>query len=519
MPIAQSTHVAPRRLARAAGVAAAALATTAAGCGASGDENADPARIAPAATVVYLEAMVRPQGDQAEAAEDIGRRVFRVSDPAGRLQQLVDHALQRNRATRNVSYGDDVEPWLGRRAALVLIPPAADRGTAAIFAVKDTGAAGKLVDRVAADASPRWPRRYYRGVGYRFDPGDGSAQGVVGDYLVAGDQGAFKAVVDAFQSGRGLAGAPAYRRVAGDARGKLGFAYVDVDRAVSPLGTGTALLRSLVAGTAAAGPVTVSLAADADRVMVDTVVRGRGSIRPVGRAAQLVARLPADAWLALGVASVGRALGALAAPGDARDAALAAAVRRAVRVRSGLDLVRDVIPALGDVGLFARGSSPSTVGAGVVVAARDPATARRLVAGLRRLVGRAAAGAGVRTGDASIAGAHGFKVASPRLPGIAYVVVRGDRMVAAYGGAATREALRARSLLAATPPYRAARASLAGAPPAMLVDFAPVAALLAAASGPGGQRASAYLSGLGTLALGWRTRDDRRVGRIVVTLR
>jgi hypothetical protein len=526
MPIARSTHPAPGRLARAAsGGAAAALAAAAVGCGAGGDENADPARIAPRASALYLMATVRPEGDQARAVDRIGRTVFRVSDPGARLQQLVDRSLQRNRATRNVSYTDDVKRWLGRRAALVVIPaPGAQPATAVIFAAKDTDAASKLVDRVAAEATPRWPRRSYRGVRYRFDPSDASGQGVVGDYLVAGDEAAFRTVVDAFRTGQGLAATPGYRSVARDARGKLGFGYVDVKRAVAALGAGGALtgglLRSLVGQTTPARLLTLSLSAGADTVTVDTVVRGAGATSPVDRTARLVARLPADAWLALGLPGAGAPLRrAMAKLGGRPGGARTDAVRRAARARSGLDLDRDVLPALGDMAMFARGSAPFTVGAGVVVATRDLAAARRLVAGLRRSIRRAAVGAGARTADASIAGAHGFTVVSRELPGTVYVVARGDRLVAAYGDAATRDALAPASPLAAAPRYRAAQALLDGAPPAVLVDFAPVAALVGSGTGLGAQRASAYLSALGTLALGWRSEGDRRTVRMVVTLR
>jgi hypothetical protein len=190
-----------------------------------------------------------------------------------------------------------------------------------------------------------------------------------------------------------------------------------------------------------------------------------------------------------------------------------------VRRRSGLLLHRGALSGLQDVALFARGSSRLTAGAGIVAATSDPAGARRLVAGLRRLVQHEAVGAGVRTSAASIAGAHGFRVLTPRLPGPIDVVASGDRVVAAYGDATTRDALGTGNPLAAAPQYRAAQASLDGAPPAMLLDFAPVAALAAGGNGPAAQRASAYLSALRTLALGWRGRDDRRIGRMVVRLR
>ena len=518
MPALPWTPPLPRRLPRTgAAVAAVTLATAGAGCGGGGDENADPARIAPPHSVVYLVATVRPEGEQAQAVDRIGRTVFRVSNPGARLQQLVDRALLRNRATRNVSYADDVAPWLGRRVAVVVVPaPGYSRAMAMIFTAGNTDAAGKLVDRVAREATPRWPRRAYRGVHYRLDPADATAQGVVGDYLVAGDEVAFRAVVDAFRTGRGLAREPRYRRVAGDARGKLGFGYLDPTRSGTP--PGGAVLAALLGsvGAAGSGPVTLSLSAAPDRIRVDVAAPGTGAAPRSDGITPLVARLPGDVWLALGLRGVGRSLRlALDRLGPPRGA-LRRAVDGAVRARTGLDLDRDLVPALGDIAFFVRGSTVSSVGAGVVVATPDPASARRLVARLRRLVRHAAGG---RTATASLAGARGFRASGSHLPGTVYVVASGDRVVAARGVAAARAALAPGAGLARSPQYRAAQASLGGAPPAMLVAFAPVAALVGTSTSPEAQRASAYLTALRTLVLAWAAAGPRHTGRMVVTLR
>lgn len=514
-----------RRLAQpATAFVAATLTVVSAGCGAGGDESADPAKVAPARSAVYVVATMRPDGDQKEAVDQIGRKVFRVSDTGKRLQQLVDRWFNQHRATRNVTYTDDVEPWLGRRAAVAITRLGGGGQTkVAIFAAKDTGKAKRFVDKVGDDASPRWPKRSYRGVDYRFDPSDASGQGVVDDYLVAGDEAALKAVIDAFRNGRGLGDDPRYRNVAAGAEGKLAFGYVDVRAATAGLGTARVLpagvLQSLAGETSPTQPVTFSLSVRPDRVTVDTVARGVSATRPADRTSPLVARLPGDSWLAVGLARVGQSLhGALRQLGRGATEALIGPLRRTLRTRTGLDLDRDVLAAIGDVALFARGSTLRTVGGGLVVATRDPAAARRLVARLRAVVRREAAH-GARTADASIAGAHGFRVAAGQLPGTVDVVVKGDRLVAAYGDAATREALSATSPLAGAPDYRAAQESLDGAPPAVFVAFAPVAALVGTRTGTGAQQASAYLSALRTLAVGSRAESDRRTSRLVVTLR
>ena len=52
-----------------------------------------------------------------------------------------------------------------------------------------------------------------------------------------------------------------------------------------------------------------------------------------------------------------------------------------LRQHSGLDLERDVLAGISDVGAFARGTSLRSLDAGVVVVARDRAALRRTVAG------------------------------------------------------------------------------------------------------------------------------------------
>ncbi len=494
-----------------------------AGCGGSGNGDADPATIAPQGAAVYVTATVRPEGDQKDAVDQIARKVFKAQSAGQRIQQLLDKGFKSSQGTRNLTYKDDVDTWLGKRAALVLtrVTSGSQHQGAVILDAKDTGKAADMLERQAKASTPKLTKRTYKGVDYWFDPGDGSGQGVVGNFVAAGSEPDFKAVVDA-SKGRGLVDNSQFKQVAGQAADKLAFGYVDP--------------RSLVAGASSSGippgvlqtllrtgnsPATFSVDAKPDRVTVDSRAQGAAANPAAGQPSILVPKLPGDSWLALGVPQLGqslrRATAQLGAGGTGQ--AVLNGIRQAVRAQTGLDLDRDIFAALGDVAFFARGSNILTLGAGMVVQSPDPGAARRVVAKLRPLLTRMGAHSGLRVAPANVGGAQGFKVASSRLPGVINVVVRGDRMVVAYGDAATREAFSAASPLSNAPEFKAAQQSLGGAQPTLFVSFPPLASLVGTQSSPNAQKAKTYLSALKTLAAGAQVKGNTQTGHLVLTLK
>ncbi|HSD81741.1 MAG TPA: hypothetical protein VLB47_13825, partial [Solirubrobacteraceae bacterium] len=108
--------VVPRTIRRPliAASAAAALAAGLAACGSSsgGAGDGDPAAAVPAGAPLYVEAVVRPDGAEGDAAQALLRKVLRTGDPSAKLIALLDDAG----STRGVDFRRDVEPWLGRKA-------------------------------------------------------------------------------------------------------------------------------------------------------------------------------------------------------------------------------------------------------------------------------------------------------------------------------------------------------------------------------------------------------------------
>src|SRR5205085_2173370 len=82
-----------------------------AGCGSSssGAAAGDPANIAPANSLGYVEVTVRPEGSQHPNLIGIVHR-FSSIDPDALIQKALNKALSK----RGLDYAKDVRPWLGQ---------------------------------------------------------------------------------------------------------------------------------------------------------------------------------------------------------------------------------------------------------------------------------------------------------------------------------------------------------------------------------------------------------------------
>ena len=498
------------------------LVLTACGGGGGGDEGADPAKIAPKNTLVWITAQVRPEGDQKAAVDAIAKKVLGTNDPGKRIQDLLNKSIQDSGS--KLSYQDDIEPWLGRRAGVAVTSlgsTGSDAQAALIVAAKDTDKAKDAVDKLADEEKPQPSKREYEGVEYRFDADDRTAAGVVEDYVVVGNETAFKAAVNA-SKGDGLTDNKQFSDAARDGEDKLGFGFVDTKALVAALGAqgqipgGGQTLQQLIG--AANQPVTMTLDATPRNVTLEAI----SGLTPQGRESKpnaLVPELPGDAWLAVGLPNLGKIIKqTLDQIGSGVGAGLVETAQQQIKAITGLDLNRDIIPSLGELALFAEGNSVLTVGGGIVIQTPEPAAARRLLDRLQPLIARQAGGA-VEVSDANVAGARGFKVTIPRVPGAINAVLEGDRLVIAYTDAATRRALAPREKLGDSPQYQQATSSLGGGQPALFVQFDPIVQLASAASPDSAAQVRQYLGAFSTLVAGTEVEGNKQIGRFVVDLK
>lgn len=134
-----------------------------AGCG--GGDPGGLASFAPPDAPLYAEFVLRPEGDQAGAVESFAERVGGIDDPGAELVAGLDAVFADN--DLDYTYANDVEPWLGERAAVFVrsFEPSSVGGGVPDFALivetSDPDAARGFVDRlVETDPAPQQARSY-----------------------------------------------------------------------------------------------------------------------------------------------------------------------------------------------------------------------------------------------------------------------------------------------------------------------------------------------------------------------
>jgi Protein of unknown function (DUF3352) len=354
---------------------AAAILIAVAGCGSQATTGSPgAATLAPPGTLAFATFELAPQGPE-KAGFDAAFGKLLGPTPEAKLGEAFTKAAQ---TSGKLDYLADVKPWLGDTVSVAVTRVAPHGGDFALLAAStDDGKAQAAIDKDLS--SVHTESRSYRDVSYKVMD-DGTANGVVSHFVVAGTEAAFKAVVDAAKDGKSLADSDQWKTSVGDrGNGKAGLGYVDVKGLLQSLASNLPgaerLAAPLLLGMVDVHPIVATLDAQPDSLVVDVSSPGtkpdpRG---PEAASSPLIESLPADAWLALAVPDVGATLAKVEAALKANPliAAQYAQIAQALRQRTGLDVDKDLL-TLGDVGVFARGAS------GTVVAQAPKATLQRL---------------------------------------------------------------------------------------------------------------------------------------------
>jgi hypothetical protein len=420
-----------------------------AGCGSgSGAGHIDPATLAPPGALAYATLNIAPQGGE-KTDFDAAFGKLLGGAPELRLGEAFTRFAQ---TSGKLDYLNDVKPWLGDSLTLVVTHVERENSQFALLAAStDDDKAQAAIDKDLAGRGAQ--ARNYRDVDYKL-LSDGTANGVVGHFLVAGTEATFKQVVDTLKDGKSLAETDAWKQTVGDrGAGKSGLAYLDakglLQSAASGLPGAQRVAVPLLLGMLQLNPFVATLDATPDSLVIDTASPGtkvdtRG---PSAASSPLIESLPASSWLALAVPDVGPALGQLvgALQPNPLIAGAVESVRVAVKAKTGLDLQRDVIDSVGDVAAFALGTTKRTAGAGVLVQTKRPAV---LAAALGRL--------------------------QALMPAKRHAALRvttsSNRVAAGHGAAALAAALDPAAKLGATPLFKKAAVAV-GRRPTLFVDF------------------------------------------------
>jgi Protein of unknown function (DUF3352) len=422
-----------------------------AGCSSGTPSAASPAPLAPANSLIYLELTVRPQGAQRAAVESALTRLIGHS-PDAAIQGFVTRFLMRS----HLRYSD-FAPWLGQRIGLVI--NGFSPGAVGFIAPSSDPAAGlEAVRRLELRKGPLHSASY-AGVHYQVRSTDRVvAFGVVGRNVVVASPSVFRGIVDAYH-GHSLAKTPAFTSaMAALPSGALVRGYIDATRLGSAL---QGVLQALPSATTASVAVRQAFAAYVGKLHGTFSFSVSAATRALtldlhssshhGLAAD-VSGAPAQSWLAIGSASFNPAkviplLDSLR--GNPGFAAVLAKVRSAL----GVDLLRDVLPALGPFQLSIQGTSLLNLGAGLKMTPSDPAAAGRLLAAIRRLAARSSS-LSVQGSDTSfVITKRGLPI--PRVQ----VALSGGRVLATVDESFSA-LLSPSSKLASNPRFAAARAAL-----------------------------------------------------------
>jgi hypothetical protein len=513
----------------------AAIAFVGGGCGSSGPSGTsiDPASAVPASAAVYAGAIVRPEGALQNAARAAGQTLTHQSDPYLRLLG----ALQ-TPGSGSLDYKRDVQPWLGTQTGVFLSAPAGGDSEEAVgklltllqqgllgqssssaafpFAAhsvegaivldtRDTAKARSFLQSLAGRAGAQTTS--YRGVSFRATA-SGIAFGIVARLAVIGTTPALREVIDTTAGGAALARAPSYAKLAAAApSGALAHVYADP----AALGAGhgrSAGSSSTLALLAGGRAVDVSLIPSKSSIAFDvdysSSPAGSGGLLASGsKAAQALAELPGESWLAVGLGDVGATLardntslqsltslaGLLTGTGGEEGASagisvkgLLAGILQPLRelAGEGAQAHHDLTSWMGSAGLFASGTGLLELKGGIAIESTDPSLSRKAVTEL---------GAKLRKGggsvqSASIPGTDAALAAHlAGLPVALYIANGKDsngktKFVIGIGEASVETALNPSSTLSGAASYGTASSALGGAHPSVIVDFPTLLGLL-----------------------------------------
>jgi hypothetical protein len=515
-------------------LATAVVALLAAGCGSSSTTTAssggaDPAASVPATAPIYLEAVLKPKGDQKANAEAILGKLLNTADAGAEIRKTLDD--QTTKHADGVVFSRDIEPWLGDRVAVAVTKlDATSADDTKALVILDTSDPGKAKDTLEkADKADKGTsvKRSYRDVDYVVS--DDTAYAIVGDVVLFGDESVLKSSLDVIKGGgQSLADTAAFKKVR-TALGQdgLGTGYLDFNafiKAVADDSTGStaAGLQALkgFAGSALSSQLGASISTSANAIKLDGVVTGaaKSAASAAGDGPGAVAAAPADAWLSVGVGDVGglaqkaiKQLGQAGALGGQDPATLMAQLN----AQFGVDVEKDLLAWMGDTSIWVSGTSKSDLRVAMVITSKDPAASQQAIGKLDRLLAKLNQPAK----SVTIAGKPGLEIAAGSV-GTIQIAAKGDKFVIAFGQGAAEQALEPSGTLASSDPFKAVSAEMGGVKPSVFID---TAALLKFASGVAGpnatyDKARPTLAHLGPIAFGAHTDGDigRLKGAIVI---
>jgi hypothetical protein len=504
----------------------AAPAAVIAGCGGSDGSSSDtdvgPAAAVPASAALYIDGTVKPTGQaQTDAKAALGK-VLDTADPGGKIVSLLEGQAKSDGHPFN--YQQDVAPWLGEKAGFFFtaLGETAQKGAAVIETTNPEASlafARKISGATATSPAPQT----YNGASYQTQPDDPtSVFGTVGDFLVTGDVTGFKAAVDA-QKGDSLGDDSDFKdsldQLPGD---RLGTFYTVPKTLIDSIGSAqfdqqSKALLEKSAGESLDKPVSGALTASADSFDLEFVGGANGVETPES---SLVADVPGDSWLALGLGDLGAT--AKRTLQQLKDSGIPNIEQALSQVESATGASVDQLTnALGDAVLYVRGTTQQSLNGALVVHTNDPELTGRLLSQLQTLVQVGSQGTAkpLQLGG----GGTGFQINDPtQAPQPIEIAQQGDKLVIGYGANSAAQSLAPSQPLSGSPTFSAAKSQVSDLGTDFFLDLPTVFRLAesgGAKSDPDYQQAKPYLDALSYLVTGSGTKGDQAELKAVVGLK
>ncbi|MGA8354224.1 MAG: DUF3352 domain-containing protein [Solirubrobacteraceae bacterium] len=502
-----------RRRAIGAAIAAAAVCLGVAACGSSAPTGTaeDPATVAPASSIVYVSAVVRPEGSLRQTTVADAKLLSHRNEPLGDLL----HALAGSTPLGEASYATEIKPWLGRNAGMFATTSSAiaaatqaiervptegfspeqllratsaglltAKGSAAavVLDTSDLGRARTFIAKLAHRESAN-PTQYR---GATFDrSADGNAVGIVGKFVVVGNEAGLKAAIDTHLGEPSLKDeAHSYARLAAKRPiGALATVYLNLAAGTSATGDSSAQqIPLLEALSSELKQALISIVPEHLATTIDLDALGSNEAKVVSSsaaAANLVQTLPEGTSIGVGVGEGGtRAARYLSLVGSVVSLESKSLLEHfggpsLTSLLSRLDRHPQALQSLlaernGPAMAFIYGTTLFSLGAGVELESSAPAPARATIAKLGALL----AAAGAHVTPTSIFNAE--SAITIRVPGLPVILDAGAdsrRLVIGLGPETVLRALGPTEPKAPHGLYAQAVSKLGGAKPVVLANF------------------------------------------------
>lgn len=495
------------------------------GCGGGdGASGTDPASVAPADSVVFVEGTLQPEGQLKSNTDAVVRSITGIDRLGGYIVEQLESSAEED--GEPFDFDREVKPWLGETGGVFFerLEDGDLTNGAAIITSTDADATQEFIDKRTSSGDETFDDASYEGVDYKVNRSDDTALALIDGFLVVGEETGLKKAIDA-SGGEALAGQDRYDSATrANPDNSLADAYVDVGgllRAARNEIDDEALqaLKSVGIDPSDATAV-VSVVPGDENVEIDLTSDLGGEKPPSGDASELLGSLPGDSFAAFAVSGFGdqlqEALDSIdesGIPGQVPPHQLKKGLKEV-----GIDL-EGIAGSLRDAGLFAIGNSESSL-EGALVLSSEGSSATDAIDSIRQLL----RGVEVEGVTPLKGGIQGFAIRSEELgPKPLVIAARDGRLAIGYGLPATRQGLDAGQgqTLSDNPNYDDAVAALGSTPISGFVDGA-AALRLADALVPSGEEefeeAKPYLEKARFVAIGSGVEDDLATAKLVIGL-